>query len=492
MSFILNDSDLIRQLLSHGQDFENRFTKQGQAAVDANAALNQILTSLENQLHPELRPPSEGPVISTQSDSSQQLTPQALEDLGALAAFLAGAKITVNGKQPVMDHDPGEEGYRFYRLEGSSLFEDPNRDITKRGFWINPELLSQYLVSLQSQLTKKPNKILGKYIQHLISQSNDLLGTQVNPQYQAPTPTLSDAQVLDTFPNALDPKNYVTDGPVQLKFGDIKSPEGLNAWINANNISVEGRMINHPQFDFCAVIQTIHNKAKWHLSRAANAQQKNMYTLYVQQVEKIAPSITGPDGKACQLSGASTTPGAGGKGEITQADIYQVVEALPLRTSDIDFNRIRAFFQAYRKILSPNAVGATAALGAMDAAEKAMQNAAAPSILEFPRDSFPLSATIQQVGTWLAQPKGQTQALGLVEQLRYVVSNTSYVILQFKNSGLPEHLGSRYAAAVNNQVGNDPTSQGIAGNNMTNLQVWEDNARAQSQQGSPPGRYRGW
>jgi len=303
----------------------------------------------------------------------------------------------------------------------------------------------------------------------VIDEANQSLDAGLGKTYQPTTPTLQDGQVLDTFPNALDPKNYTVDGPVKLTYGDIKSPQGLNAWISSNSISVGGRMINHPQFDFCAVMQTIHNKAKWHLSRATDDNQKSMFNLYVQQVEKIAPSIAGPDGKACSLSGV-TSPSAGeGAGK---SDINQVMGALPLRPTDIDFNRITDFFNLYKPLLGDR--GASA-ISAMDKVTESM-NTAKGLTESGNMDNFPLSANIQQIGTWLGGNKGQTEALGLIAQLKYIVSGTAAVISHLKN-GQGQQLNQ---SAIDAQVGNQANDQGFAGNNLNHLQVWENQARSQN------------
>lgn len=486
MSFIWDDSDLINKLLKSGQDFEDRFTRRGQAAVDANAALNQILEKLELQLHPENKDPNAAPDISTQSDQPAVLNSTALESLGALCSFLAYNTITVNGQRISYTENPQNENYQFVQLEPNALFnETPDRQIQTKGFYVNIALLKSYLNSLLAQLHQKPNTVMQVQVSKIIDEANDSLDTGLGKTYQPSVPSLPDNQVLDNVPKDFKKQDPVNQqGAVPLTFGDIKSIESFNGWLNDKGISMDGRMINHPQFDKCGVAAILHSRAKMLLGNARDDKQKNMYTLYMQNMEKIGSSIEG-----CNLASGTSNKDKGIGGAATAADLMRVIEALPLRMEDIDFGRINEFFDTYRKVLSPTSASMQTT---MSNCEASMQKATA--LTETGMDNFPMSANIQQIGTWLIQPKGQTQAFGLVEQLRYIISNVAAVISHFKNAE-GRVLARDYpqqVAAINTQIGNEANSQGIAGNNLNSLQVWYNQAQSQSQQNQPPGKYKGW
>lgn len=185
MSFLHENPWLIQELIKIGQGQTLDPTEN----VSPQQAQSNMAIKLLDQLQKDFSPvdPNKPAEISTQSGEEAKLTPQALENIGALVGFLSQNKITVNGKLPVYDHDPGQEGYQMYKLEGNALqVGDPTRDAAKMKFWVNPELLSAYIVSLQAQEAQKPNRVLETYLKSLIQESNKMLGTKVNPKYQPP------------------------------------------------------------------------------------------------------------------------------------------------------------------------------------------------------------------------------------------------------------------------------------------------------------------
>lgn len=493
MSFILDDNDLINQLLKHGSDFENKFTKSGQvtsATVNANAALQQVLDNLESQLHPQPKDPNASE-ISTASGQPVSLTSAALESLGALVQWIAQAQITMNGQRIAytQDQDPKNENYDFYHLEpAAGYLELADRTKVANGYFVNPELLVKYITATQALESKKPNDVLRVQLGKIITQANKLLGTKINSTYKEPEKQLADGQVLDSFPLAIDPKNYGADGPAQLTYGDIKSPEAFNAWMKSKGLTVSGKNIDSPEFNACAVIQTVHNKAKWRLSRSTTADLKSQNAIYVRQVEQVGPSIVGPDGKACALSGTtSQTAGAGTGGEAADG-ITRVLSVLPLRTDDIDFTRIKTFFEEYRKIMNQSRPDTASILNAMTNVENtSMPNAT--RMTENQMDTFPLAVDGTTLGTWLIPPKGQREAHSLIDNLRYVVTQTAAVVRHFKNS---HQLTGPQQAAVIGQVGEDAESAGIAGVNLNHLDIWANQINSQPNPNAPSNTPPGW
>lgn len=186
MSFLHDNPWLIQELLKIGQGKTLDPTEN----VSPQQAQGNLALKLLDQIQKEFSPvdPNKPAEVSTASGAEAKLTTQALENIGALVSFLVQNKITVNGKQPAYDTDPQQEGYTMYKLQGgSAVIPDPNRETPGTPYWINPELLSAYIVSLQAQDAQKPNRVLETYLKSLIQESNKMLGTKVNPKYQPPT-----------------------------------------------------------------------------------------------------------------------------------------------------------------------------------------------------------------------------------------------------------------------------------------------------------------
>lgn len=492
MSFILDDKDLIDQLVQHGLDFQAKFTKSGQVAaagVNANTALQQVLDNLQEQITPAPKDPNASE-ISTESNQPVQLTSAALESLGSLVQFLASNKVTMNGQRIAYDQqeDPKNESYQLYRLEpAAGYLEVADRTKVTNGFFVNADLLVKYVVATQGLETKKPNDVLRVQLGSIITQANRLLGTKISNTYKEPEKQLADSQVLDTFPQMIDPRNYSADGNTPLTFGDIKSPEAFNNWMQSKSITVGGKTMKDQAFDACAVIQTVHSKAKWRLSRSTTADMKSQNTIYVKFVEQIAPSIVGADGKACALSGVTSQTAGAGAG--SEADgITRVLSVLPLRTDDIDFTRIKTFFDEYRKIMNQSRPDTASIINAMTNVENtSMPNAT--RMTENQMDTFPLAVDGTTLGTWLIPPKGQREAHSLIDNLRYVVTQTAAVVRHFKNS---HQLTGPQQAAVIGQVGEDAESAGIAGVNLNHLNILANQINSQPNPNAPSNTPPGW
>lgn len=507
MSFnIFDDKDLVAQLLKHATDFNYKFTKGGQAAaaeVNANSALKQLLDSLESQLYPSQKDPNAPAEVSTESDNPVSLTSTSLEGLGALVSFLALNKITVNGSRIayLQSEDPKNESYQLYRLEpNAGLLELADRTTVTNGFFVNKDLLVKYITSVQATASKKPNDVLRVQLGALVNQANKLLGTKLSDTYKEPAKVIPDTQVLDSFPQAIDPKNYTANGNAALTFADIKTPEAFNSWMQGHSIAVNGKTMADQDFDPCVVIQTIHSKARWLLSRSTSEELKNRNSTYVKQVEQIGPGITGPDGKSCSLTAVSPGAGANGTGAdgkggagvgSTESDINNLISILPLRTGDIDFSRIKDFFQNYKALLNKNTQqrpDITQVLNAMANVENtSMPNAT--RMTENQMESFPLAVDVTTLATWLIPPKGQTQALSLVHNLRYVVSQTSAVIMHLKNH---YKLQGPQLTAIIGQIGDGAESAGIAGVNLNHITLWENNINTQTPQPTAGFKPRGY
>lgn len=379
MSFIYDDPKLISQLVKHALDFETKFTKEGQAANQDLITLRALLDGLANELPGTKEPgaPSEishekGPADPDPSDP--KLTSINLEGLGALTDFLMQNKITVDGQRVAYDisQDPGSDDYQLYQLEpNAGLLEVADRSQVTKGFFVNKDLLNKYIVSLQAQLHSKPNPVMDVQLRKIVQQANTQLDSGLSEKYKAPETTLPATEVLTTFPDSLDPKFPTKDGNIQLTFGDISSAAGIKAWVNNNRISiaVPGREggplgINHPEYDFCVVAMTLYTKAQWLLrNKAGTPELEKKYGAFVKKMTEVAPTLQGPNGQACNLTAAHATTqtpanqggsGAGATGTAAQLrqSASRAAAALPFAASDIDFDRIKRFFQLVAPLMS--------------------------------------------------------------------------------------------------------------------------------------------
>lgn len=175
-SLIYDNPFLLSELLKYGQD-GNWYAQNKQNFT----TLHQMIQNLKTQ-------PAENEV-SHESEGDVSIRGENLQSLGALANFLLTNKITIGGRRIVYSEgeNPHTEDYVPYRLEqGGTLAAMENEDRSARTatFVINKDLLSAYLVSLQSLLQKHPNRAMEVELGARIRESNDLLETTVSERYQ--------------------------------------------------------------------------------------------------------------------------------------------------------------------------------------------------------------------------------------------------------------------------------------------------------------------
>lgn len=184
MSFIYSDKKLLTELLKHGQGAA--YTQQTTNFEN----MRQLLDNLEKQI--AAKHEGGGTVVSHEGDPGAEvaLRSENMKNLGTMVNFLATNKITVNGKRIAFsgNQDPhDDEHYQLYQLTSNGLMEAPDRSQLTQGFFADKDLLSAYLVSLQSELHQRPNRVEEVMLEKLITQSNDLLDTNINPQYKHPS-----------------------------------------------------------------------------------------------------------------------------------------------------------------------------------------------------------------------------------------------------------------------------------------------------------------
>jgi hypothetical protein len=367
MSFIFEDSDLIDQLVAHGLDFAVKFTKRGQVAANAvdqdRAALLAQIKNLQDQINPAgaSKDPNAGPTISHEGDAALG-SPQ-LESLGDLIKWLAGNKTMLDGKRIAFDTNPNSDEYTPYKLETHTTTpQQRGQDLGM--FYVNPDLLKKYLVSLQAYEQQNPNTAMQVQLRARIQDANQELGLGVNPQYEAPEKVLPDTTVLDNLPHVINVKYPTQGGNIPLTYGDLKDDTSFNAWLSKNNIALDAGdeggpvLINNPRFDFKKIIDAIIQRAQFFMTRATDAQSKERYNIYLRQSSTLGSQI-GSGGTPANKSQVGSTNQQGGQGSqqggsASQA-LQDAVQVLPFASRDINFDRIRTFFDAIKRLMGSDA-----------------------------------------------------------------------------------------------------------------------------------------
>lgn len=460
MSFIFDDKSLIDKLLNYGIDFESKYAKGQAAPVNPDVGtLQSLISNLEKEIYPDQKNPNVTDV-STNFNEPVSLTSDKLENLGALTEFLARSQITVNGSRVAYTQaeEPNDPSYQLYKLEpAGGLLEVQDRSQVTNGYFVNKDLLTKYLVSLQGNLAKTPNPVLGVQLNKLIEQSNKLLDTKIGNTYKELEKTLPDTQVLDQLPKVIKLSDYSADGPAALTFGDIKSAQSFNNWLKNNAISVDLNGLvtpfQSPKFDNKEVLKTLHEKAKYLLSKATNDELKNRYTIYLKQLEALAGTLTGADGKPFSLgensdennpngdtsknpNGAPGT-GAGATGNLA-ALLSQIGSSLPFNNDTIEFANIRDFFAKYKQVVAANKnpqqqARVNTVLQSINQAEQLMQTTSSQTNAGM--QSFPMNLNVgpSVVKAWLPAPQGNYY-LPVLNHLSNIMSLTYNVVRDLANA----------------------------------------------------------
>ena len=164
MSFIFTDKSLLNELIRIGQ--ADAYSQQ----KDNYTNLLTLLNGLESQINI----PSDQ--VSHEGDSAEmQIRVENLKDIGTLVNFLVVNKITVDDKR-IAYSEQADETYIPINLEHTNL---PNRNPGEIQFYVNKDLFSAYLMSLQTMLQKQPNAIISNMVSALVADSNNLLKTNI-------------------------------------------------------------------------------------------------------------------------------------------------------------------------------------------------------------------------------------------------------------------------------------------------------------------------
>lgn len=334
-------------------------------------------------------------------------------------------------------------------------------------------------------------RVLEVMIGKLIDQINSIKpdsGLSRKPKSTPDKPNeLPADEELDGFGSKIfDIKNpYADQGPIQLRSRDLANKEALNNWMQttpeAQVVMYDDKgkktqlLYSNPKSNICLVINILYLRAQRRLQLSKSVEDTRKYTFYVNRIREIGPSFTDPDGKACSItanisnlvsgnksntdqgedtennensgnengnnnSGLRSNKGKGdgtggngyggsGSGAITDLELEQLVQALPLDAQDIDFHRILTFFNLYKNFVSGRY--RTEVFASMRDAGVAMQRATAVTANGYQKN-FRLTRNVQEFAAYLKAPQGEN-ANACIQFLHQVISETGKVILAFYN-----------------------------------------------------------
>src|SRR6185369_9758722 len=284
MTFLYEDPNLIDRLLKAAEEFEKKFSKKGQAAPAAQplANLQALLGNLRQQIHPELAKPGE-----FNPSSKVALDSEHMDSLGDFVKWLdtSGRKdisILVN---PERTNRPSED-FWFCKIEPSTAIVVPmaRPDRSPVAYWINPQALKQYLVTLQGDDKLKGNVIFQVQLLKLIQDANKQLDLDVSEQYKE---TIPDDTVVDNLPKDLNPEQPYGAGNVPLMIKDLKDSMALNSWLKTNTITLKAKnnsflTVSHEDFDHCTLLKILVSRAKYNSGRATDQNAKKYAAAYDQ------------------------------------------------------------------------------------------------------------------------------------------------------------------------------------------------------------------
>ena len=465
MSSIFDDKKLLESLIKSAVEHEVKFNKFGQIAADPNINAEyknylNLTQRLANQLEQVYLPKAKDPnaMGDVGAKGEAGLGVADLNSVGNFFQALSQNEVTVGGERIVYhggETPPDRRKWLPVDAERSVLMtetmdEQGNRHALEGAYYVNKELLKQYVTTLAATTSKEQDPEAQRFMKtmlgSLIERINNIFRMKLSVDYKEPEKKMDPATELTRFPQTLDYKRYSEDGPRPLTWGDIQSADAIKDWVGRNNIGVviEGRKggplaVNHPEFDFCVVARTIYAKATW-LARSKPDPDKTI-AAFVQQITKVGPTLQGPDGKACTLGGASQSdqpgqpgqPGAPGAAKpVSQQQLHSIVQYMPLTLEAINFQRISAFFRAYEQVASATGSSQYAALqGYKNTFNQAYTDV--KNLTLTPMDVFSLYGGADTVVKWLKPPQND-RYVPFVQKLSVALDAAKNAIQLFYSS----------------------------------------------------------
>jgi hypothetical protein len=481
--------------------------KQSQVVAPPRADTNNISLAkkLVNRLSRELANVPEPPNLTTSSPNSNLMVGN-LKNLSELLKFIDTNQLMIDGKRIAYDSNEASKLSQDILDKLSKVTidvsrnpdadNDPNaRKWNTDDYWTDMDLLIKYVAYLQqkAKTMQENNNSSGKVLEVMVGKIIDQInaynpksGLTRKPKSKPGQPnTLPD----DFFIDGLDPKIFDESAAISVNRNasdpllakDLKTRNALNAWLNNSKVvSVDTKGVkttldySDEKSDTCVIFRVLYKRAKYLKSKAANDDQEKASNYYLKQIEELAPTFEF-NGKACNLGASSTSGtntgagGASGTGAGGSEAIKKVIQLLPLRVDNIDFNRIDAFCRQYEMITAHPGTKATIT------ELTSLMNEVQGSLLKNANQSvFALGASPQEVVSWI-KPQPPAKFYGtLLEKLSEIVSKTEDVITDLKISYIDVDPGSNrpapsYAAYVYGQIGKTPTDNSFARRNKDDL-----------------------
>jgi hypothetical protein len=448
MSFLYDDPNLIDELIKNALDFDLKFTKHGQAVDKDYNNLNTLLTNLEKAITPvkeDAAAPTANaaPKVSYQADPNNPTAKPSygasdLEDFESLINFLATKKMTVDGKRIAYnDADPESKAvaqsdeydiYRTQRTTGGPALSRTKEDVR---YYVQKDLLVKFIQSRLAALATKPNKTEEVQLRARIQDANNLLDLNIDPKYKPPADL---TKPVDSLPKLFGDVNAPGSEPITL--ADVQSLTSLNGWLAKHDISVQvdNKPVNikdRNNFDHCAALKYMYQRGQAQLK--FNATPENTKTLqdYLNQLAQIAGSVQGKDGEACDIGAPAAQQQPGAAGGPGQAVLQNLVSGLPLDPDSLNFQRIMAWINEYKKIINStkNKERKASDMAAINNITASMSQATA--LTQNKKQDFELSnADSSTVEGWLTPPAAE-KYLSLLYHLRTVLEGTNTLLGNF-------------------------------------------------------------
>lgn len=453
---------------------------------------NEVAKKLVSRLEREISGIPESLNISSENSSSVDLGVNQLQNLGKLLQFMSANKIKVDNIRVVFPEAeasslPEEERHKLSPVSVNMSRDAVSRKWNTADFYTNLPLLIKYVTYLQNkaQELKRNGDVQGRILEVMIGKLIDSVnnikpdsGLSRSPKSKPDLPNeMPQETVVDNFGTKIfDINNPYTDkGPLVLTGKDLFSKESLNAWMKQ---APEAQILDgqssikftDPSANHCNIINVLHKRASNLVRISSSPEDTKKYNFYLNKITQLGPAFTDPQGKACSIGG-STSPsaglynkhnflgqpggdGTGGTGISTQI-LEQLVQSLPLDPQDIDFNRIRNFFNLYTRVTSSD--NAQSAITSMGTALYAMTTVSGLT-LTGNQQNFRITRNVQELITWLKSPAGNN-ALQFLYALQQIITETGKVLRMFYNefvrttySGDRQTLNSEQKALVESQI----------------------------------------
>lgn len=415
------------------------------------------------------------------------MTAPQLENLGTLVKFLADNQITLDGQRVAYPADANiqDPRYQLFKLEGAAgtLELARNNEAVKYGYRVDKNLLSKYLDSLRGQLAKEPNPVLNVLVQARIQDVNDQLDAGMGAEYKQPERTLVPTKIVDSLPANVKTQYPYEKGSLPLTYADITSDTAFNAWIQKNNIYVDDKQHDFPQYNKAGLLTVLSKRAEYDQGNASTQDAKDTATIYGVQVAKLAQMfhVTLSGGAKTTAPAAGTGTGAGAPGAAQVAALLQgLAETLPLQRDQLDFGRIRQFVNNYSSLATSGGEShqvqqvSTAMQQLEQYMTAATENTVGQSQTTFSMDGL----TADDFVTWAIPPstgqptRSRGSAMALADYLDRVVRTTYTIVKDMYNSYYPQLVDNpRLLQLVEQQVGGHsiPFGSSVAANNISNI-----------------------